>query len=538
MKNYVIGADFGTDSVRCLIVETQTGEEISVSVQHYPRWSKGLWQDAKNNMYRQHPSDYIEAFTAAVKEALANCAQEVADNVRAIAFDTTCSTPVLTDINGTPLALLEEYKDNPNAMFILWKDHTAIDESDEINALAKKWKIDYTKYLGGAYSCEWVWAKVLHVLRKDTLIRKDAYAWIEHSDWMSALLTSNLKPENVLRNRCAAGHKAMWHESWGGLPSEEFLTNLDPLLKNFRSHLFSQTHTIDTSAGKLSKEWAQTLGLREDVEVGLGAIDCHIGAIGAQIEENFLVKTIGTSTCDILMTNGKKISDRVINGICGQVDGSVLPNLIGLEAGQSAFGDIYAWFRNLLLWPMKDSENLEKIKDTLLTNLANEASKLPLSESDLIALDWFNGRRTPYANHRVKAAISGLSLSTQAPSIFKALVEATAFGSRAINECLIEQNIPINGVIALGGIAKKSQFVMQVMADVMNMPIKVAASAQACALGAAMCASVAAKIHPNIQEAQKKMGRGFDAVYYPDPARHAIYNSLYAKYKSLGEEQA
>ena len=534
-ENYVIGVDFGSDSVRCLVVNADDGCEIASTVEYYPRWASGKYCDPATNRYRQHPLDYLESLETVIRKALAECGHHVVSRIRAISFDTTASTPVLTDRYGTPLALLPRHAENPDAMFMLWKDHSAVHEADEINELAHLWETDYTKYSGGIYSCEWVWAKVLHALRTAPSLRNDAWAWVEHCDWISGTLTGNTDPKTMLRSRCAAGHKAMWHESWGGLPSQNFLTALDPLLDGFREHLYTETPTNDTCAGTLVPEWAARLGLGKAIKVGLGAIDCHIGAIGAQITPNVLVKTIGTSTCDILTVHPEEIQDRVIRGICGQVDGSVIPEYLGLEAGQSAFGDIYAWFKGLMAWPLEHLCGGASLPDeAIIPKLSELAVRLEPTESAPVALDWMNGRRTPDANPRVQGTISGITLATTAPMLFRALAEATAFGSRAINERFTQEQIGIKDVIAIGGIAHKSPLVMQIMADVGGLPIKVAASSQTCALGAAMCAAVAGGIHPSVEKAQQAMGRGFATVYYPDPARRKVYNVLYEKYLGIG----
>jgi L-ribulokinase len=544
---YVIGLDYGTDSCRAVVINAFTGGEVASAVNYYPRWQAGRYCDEKANRYRHHPLDYTESLIVAVREALQACPEGTAAKVVGMAFDTTGSTPVLTDKEGTPLALLPEFADNPNAMFVLWKDHTAVKEAAEINALASRWEIDYTAYEGGIYSSEWVWAKMAHVLREDEGIRKAAYAWIEHCDWMPALLTGKTKPEAVYRSRCAAGHKAMWHEQWGGLPSEAFLTTLEPLLASFRSHLFEQTYTSDTAVGYLTAEWASRLGLTTHVAVSVGAFDCHMGAVGAEITPHTFVRVIGTSTCDIMVVSYDEIGDRLIPGICGQVDGSVIPGMIGLEAGQSGFGDIYAWFKRLLLWPAETilAQSLlagKEVKETLIREmsdaiiplLSEEAAKVPVSESAILAVDWMNGRRTPDANQLVKGALAGLNLGSSAPLVFRALVEATAYGSKAIVDRFLSAGIRIDSVTGIGGISLKSPFVMQVMADVLGMPIKVARPEQACAFGASMFAAVAAGIYNKVEEAQQQMGQGFAKEYTPNPAHHEAYRLLYEKYQRLG----
>ena len=334
----------------------------------------------------------------------------------------------------------------------------------------------------------------------------------------------------------------MWHEDFNGLPDEEFLVKLDPVLAGLRDRLFSSTYTCDVPAGTITREWADKLGLPPDVKIGAGAFDAHLGAVGGEIKPYQLVKVMGTSTCDMMVSPGDEAGDKLVAGICGQVDGSIVPGMLGLEAGQSAFGDVYAWFGNLLMWPVNeiisgmtwlDGKVRERIRketaEKMIAELSKKAEAISGNETALIALDWLNGRRTPDANQALKGAIAGLSLGSDAPRIFKALVEATAFGSRMINERFISEGVRIDGVIAIGGVAKKNPFVMQIVADVLNMPIKVASSDQTCALGSAMAASVVAGIHKDIPSAQKAMGGGFEKEYKPDPVRAKKYDELYRK---------
>ncbi|NIA30626.1 MAG: ribulokinase [Actinobacteria bacterium] len=547
-EKFVIGIDFGTDSVRSVIVDTSNGDEIANVVYYYSRWEKGEYCDPAINQFRQHPLDYIEGLTYTIKEAIAQAPAGIADKIVGISIDTTGSTPVAVDKEGTPLALTRGFEENPNAMFIIWKDHTAVKEAEEINNLAHTWDgVDYTKYVGGVYSSEWFWAKILHTLRVDETVRESAYSWVEHCDWIPALLTGNTDPLSIKRSRCAAGHKAMWHESFGGLPSEGFLEKLDPLLKGLRNRLYQHTFTSDVKAGTLSPEWAETLGLSENVAIGVGAFDAHIGAIGAEIEPYILCKVMGTSTCDMLIAPTEEIGDKTIRGICGQVDGSIIPGMLGMEAGQSAFGDIYAWFKNILMFPVEyilkaglldknDKDDFVKeISDRLLPELLREAEKLPIDDTGIVALDWMNGRRTPDANQLLKGAIAGLNLGSDAAKIFRALIEATAFGAKKIVDRFIVEGVSINGVIALGGIPKKSPFIMQVVSDVLNMPIKVARSDQTCALGAAMCAATAAGVYDSIEQAQKNMGNGFEKEYRPNPESAKKYKVLYDKYSKFGD---
>lgn len=549
MSSYTIGVDYGTDSVRALVVDTATGQEMGTHVFHYPRWKEGKYCAPAKNQFRQHPLDYLEGLEVCIREAVKNCPSGVAEQVVGISVDTTGSTPVAVNRKGVPLALLEEFNENPNAMFVLWKDHTAVKEADEINNLARSWGgEDFTKFEGGIYSSEWFWAKILHILREDRQVREHAWSWVEHCDWIPAILVDDSDPGRMKRSRCAAGHKAMWHESFDGLPPEDFLTQLDPALKGLKERLFQETYTCDVKVGNLSSKWAAKLGLPETVSVGAGAFDAHLGALGAQIEPYYLSKVMGTSTCDMLVAPADEIGDTLVGGICGQVDGSIVPGMVGLEAGQSAFGDIYAWFSKVLMWPlenvvagMKDVDDAlrEKIvretEEEMIRALSEAAAGIEPQETSELALDWMNGRRTPDANQNLKGAVMGLTLGSDAPRIFRALVESTAYGAKRIVDRFVEEGVRIDGVIALGGVAKKSPLVMQIVADVLNKPIKVARSEQAVALGSAMAAAVVAGVHPNISEAQAAMGGGFETEYQPDQNQVAIYNKLYERYIRFGQ---
>ncbi|MBN1561739.1 ribulokinase [candidate division KSB1 bacterium] len=546
-EHYVIGVDYGTDSVRTIIVDAADGEQIGTDVFYYPRWKDGLYCDPPNNQFRQHPLDYIEGLEASIRGALAKSPAGTAAKIKGLAVDTTGSTPCAVDKAGTPLALTPGFEENPNAMFVLWKDHTAVKEAEEINTVAHTWGgEDFTKYVGGIYSSEWFWAKILHVLRSDDAVRRAAFSWVEHCDWIPALLTGKTDPLIMKRSRTAAGHKAMWHSSWDGLPSDEFLATIDPLLTGLRVRLFAETCTGDVAAGALTAEWAKRLGLTTDVMVGVGAFDAHFGGVGAEIEPHMLVKVMGTSTCDMIITDMPAGGEHLVKGICGQVDGSIIPGKLGMEAGQSAFGDIYAWFKKLLMWPVEhllagmnkvdDKVKqllIDEIGDTIIPELSREAAKISIDESSIVAVDWMNGRRTPDANQALKGGITGLNLGSDAPRLFRGLVEATAFGAKKIVDRFVEEGVAINGVIAIGGIAKKSPFVMQVTADVLDMPIKVAASEQACALGSAMAAATVAGLYPAMEDAQRAMGSGFEKVYEPIAENAAKYKAIYAKYSRL-----
>ncbi|WP_418262469.1 ribulokinase [Flavobacterium faecale] len=546
MKNYVIGLDYGSDSVRAILIDTENGQEMAADVCLYKRWQNKEYCNASINQFRQHPLDHIEGLETTIKNVISN--SKIAPSlIKAICVDTTGSSPIPITKDGIPLALTKGFENNPNAMMVLWKDHTAINEANEINHLAKNWGGEnFTKYVGGIYSSEWFWAKILHVIREDETVKKAAHTWMEHCDLMTFLLIENKDLKSFKRSRCASGHKAMWHEDWNGLPSTDFLAKLDPYLASLRGNLYDETYTSDIVAGNLSKEWATKLGLSTETLVAVGTFDAHSGAVGAKIEEHTLVRVMGTSTCDVIVASKEAIGDKSVRGICGQVDGSVIPGFIGLEAGQSAFGDLLAWYKELLMWPTEniltnskvlDESQKEQLRnelsDQLMIQLTEEAERIPLSENIPIALDWINGRRTPDANQEVKSAISNLSLGTKAPHIFKSLVNAICFGSKKIVDRFEEEGVKIDSIIGIGGVARKSPFIMQTLANVLNKPIKVAASDQTPALGAAIYAAVAAGIYPNVNEAIQKMGSPFDAEYQPQLDKVASYNRLLLQYDKL-----
>ena len=536
--SYVIGVDYGSDSVRTVVVNAANGEEIASSVFYYPRWKDGKYCNPAINQFRQHPLDYLEGLEATVKDCIAKAGADVAKNVKAISVDTTGSTPVAVDATGTPLALTPGFEENPNAMFVLWKDHTSTKEAAEINEHAKKFDTNYLQYVGGIYSSEWFWAKLLHVFRQDEAVKNATASWVEHCDWIPFVLTGGANVEDIRRSVCSAGHKALWAKEFGGFPANEFFASLDPALDGFTSKLPKDTFASNTAAGTLSQQWADKLGLSTNVVVGIGAFDAHMGAVGGQIEPYYLSKVMGTSTCDMLVAPEEEVGDTLVKGICGQVDGSIIPGMIGLEAGQSAFGDIYAWFRNLLAWPLRFMSNesqRKEIEEKLIAELSKEAEKLPLHDDDEMAIDWMNGRRTPDANQELTGTITGISLGTDAPAIFKALVEASCFGAKAIVDRFIAEGVPVKGLIGLGGVAKKSPYIMQVMADVMNMPIRIHKSEQTCAAGAAMFAATVAGIYPTVQEAMAAMGQGFDAEYKPNPEKVSYYARRMKLYEKLGK---
>ncbi|NJB84276.1 L-ribulokinase [Lewinella marina] len=547
-KNYVIGLDYGSDSVRAVLIDAANGRELASEVYWYPRWKAGRYCDPARNQFRQHPLDHIEGLETTVRAVVTNSGVEPR-RVRGICVDTTGSSPVPVTRAGTPLCLEPGMEENPNAMMVLWKDHTALAEAEEINALARSWGgEDYTRYEGGIYSSEWFWAKILHVIREDAAVRERAYSWVEHCDLMTHLLTGHSDIAELKRSRCAAGHKAMWHEDWDGLPPRDFLVRLHPHLAELRDRLYRDTYTSDTAAGHLSPEWAGRLGLTTDTVVAVGTFDAHAGAIGAGITENCLVRVMGTSTCDMMVASPEVLDGHAVRGICGQVDGSIIPGMIGLEAGQSAFGDVLAWFKSVLLWPTREllpasdwlsDEQRQRLADdldgALIRTLSDRAAALPLSDQLPTALDWVNGRRTPDADQSLKSAIMNISLGTGAPELFQALVHAICFGSRKIVERFESEGVRIDKVIGIGGVARKSPYIMQTLANVLDRPIAVATSDYAPALGAAIYAAVAAGLYPDILTASARLASRYEAEYQPDPEQVRQLRPLFRRYEALGQ---
>jgi L-ribulokinase len=539
-KDIVAGVDFGSDSVRVVLLNAKSGQTLAAASCVYPRWSQKLYCDPSKNQFRQHPLDYIDAFEKAMKDALASC-RSAGERLLSIGFDATGSTPCPVDRDGTPLALLDEWKENPNAMFYLWKDHTAVREAMEVNQVFSSGPVDYTKYQG-VYSSEWYWAKILHAARTEPFIQRSAWAWVEHADWFPALLSGKTEPEHMYRCACAAGHKALWHSAFGGLPSSDVLGKLDPYLVEVAKH-YSAPSGSDTRVGTITAEWAKRLGVNGDVIIGGSSLDAHAGAVGAGIQPNTLVKVVGTSTVDMLISNSKCLSDVDLRAFCGQAENSIVPGYAGIEAGQAAFGDIYAWFRDLLLWPVKNalpSRSLEEkesifgeMAKNMIPEMEKQASRLENAE-DILALDWFNGRRYPNLNEKVKGALCGLDLGSSVPQIFRALALSTVFGSKHIFDSLTSRGIRIDRIIAVGGIAQKSSYVMQMMADVLDRPLMAYRQPQVCARGAAIYAAVSAGVFNSITEAQKVYCKEYQADYIPNGQNTRRYSELYNAYLKLG----
>jgi L-ribulokinase len=524
---YAIGVDYGTNSVRAVVVDVTNGDEIASSVYGYASGTDGILLDEKDpNLARQNPADYIFGFFDVMENAL-SAADRVAGFSRiavvGIGVDTTGSTPIPVDRDGMPLAYQDRFKDNLAAQAWLWKDHTSYAEAAEITELAKSMGTPYLAKCGGTYSSEWFWSKILHCQRTAPEVFEAAYSWTECADFVPGYITGTLKPEILKRSVCAAGHKAMYHADWGGLPSEAFLTKLSPALASLRSRLYSKADAADQKAGDLTDEIADRLGLPRRTPVAVGAFDAHMGAVGVGVRPGVLAKIIGTSTCDISVA-ATGVPD--IPGLCGIVPGSVLPGFLGLEAGQSAVGDIFNWFVSNLC-PEEYS------KGDAHVNLTREAEKLKPGESGLLALDWNNGNRTVLVDPLLTGMIVGTTLHTTAPEMYRALVEATAFGGLKIIKRFEEYGVKIEEVVNCGGIAEKNPFVMQILADVFNRPMKISRSAQTCALGSAIFGAVVGGVYANALEAQKTMTGVKEKIYTPIPENAAVYAELYELYLKI-----
>jgi len=524
-NRFSIGVDYGTNSVRAVIARLADGEIMSESVFNYPSGTDGILLDPRDpNLARQNPADYLEGFLTSVSDAVRQAKERFAgfspENVVGIGVDTTGSTPIPVDAEGTPLAMKPEFKNDLAAHAWLWKDHTSVAEAQEITEWAKTRPEGFLAKCGGTYSSEWYWAKILHCVRTSPNVAEATASWVELADFVPAWLTGNLDPEMMPRGICAAGHKALFHEQWGGLPSEEALRSLDERLVRFRYS--TKAVPVDHAAGTLTAEIAEKTGLPAGIPVAVGAFDCHLGAIGSGVKPGTLVKTIGTSTCDIMVSPlSQSIAD--IPGLCGIVPESVLPGMYGLEAGQSAVGDIFNWF----------VKHVVSGDDSAHAALTEEAQKLKPGASGLLALDWNNGNRTVLVDQNLTGLILGQTLHTTAAEIYRALIEATAFGALTIINRFVEYGIDVQEVICCGGIAEKNALVMQIYADIFDRPVKISRCSQTCALGSAIAGAVVGGAFGDFASAVDCMTGVKEKIYVPDPESASVYRRLYALYVQL-----
>ena len=523
---FTLGIDFGTNSVRALVVRCANGDELGSAVFHYPSGHQGVLLDPKDhNLARQYPGDYLVGLEKSVKGALAAAAKKRGfspDKVMGIGIDTTGSSPLPVDAANRPLALDPKWKKNLNAQCWLWKDHTSIDEAAQITELAASLRPQYIAKCGNTYSSEWFWSKILHCLRVAPEVFAAAHSWVELADWIPSVLSGCEKPERITRGVCCAGHKALYSDEWGGLPDKDFLGRLDPKLAALRDRLYEKAYDATTAAGKLSYDWADKLGLKPNIPIAIGEMDVHYGAIGCGVADGVLVKVIGTSTCDCGVVSADQ-TVRDIPGICGIVKGAILPGFYGIEAGQSAVGDIFKWWVEVVCGG----------NDALHAKLTKEVARQQPGQSGLLALDWNNGNRTILVDPLLTGALLGQTLYTTQAEIYRALIEATAFGARAILERLKEYDVRVERIVCAGGIAEKNPLLMQIYANITGCTMQVSGSSQACALGSALSAAVLAGAHKDFPAAQKAMTHVLPKSYRPQPAHQRVYDDLYRLYRKL-----
>lgn len=528
MKNYVIGIDYGTNSCRAVLMQIGSTEELATSVFPYPSGEAGILTDSKDpHVARQHPQDYVDGLVTNIRNVLKDAGESIdgfeASQVKSLGFATTGSTVIPVDRNNCPLAFHDEFKENLNAMSWLWKDHTSIAEAEQVTQLAAKIRPEYLERCGGTYSSEWFWAKILHLKNIDTPTFDAAYSYVELCDFLPAVLAGVRDPKDVKRGICAAGHKAMYCDKWGGLPDKEFLSELDPALADLRDRLYEKAFASDEAAGKVCAEYAEKTGLAEGTMLAVGAFDAHLGAVGAGIGEGTLVKIMGTSTCDLMISK----QDAVVEGVCGIAQDSVIPAYTGIEAGQSAVGDLFLWLVNNLVPDSYGATLNEKFK-----NLTLEAAKQKPAQSGLLALDWNNGNRSILVDMNLSGLLIGQTLHTKAHEVYRALLEATAFGALKIINRLEESGTEVKEVVCCGGLANKNDLMMQIYADVTGRPIKIAPTEQTCAVGAAISAA-SAFIPDSMTVCKEKMTVQPDKVFQPAEEAKAVYAKLFKLYEDL-----
>lgn len=523
---FTLGIDYGTNSVRALVVRCADGAELGSAVVNYPSGHQGVLLDPKDhNLARQHPGDYLLGLEQSVRAALAAAKKKrgfSADKVIGIGVDTTGSSPIPVDAQNVPLALHKKWRKNLNAQCWLWKDHTSVTEAAQITALAAKHRPHFIAKCGNTYSSEWFWSKLWHCRNVAPDVFAAAHSWVELADWIPSVLAGATSPAQVVRGVCCAGHKALYADDWGGLPDKKFLALLDPQLAALRDRLYERAHDATASAGQLCPAWAKKLGLPAGIPIAIGEMDVHYGAIGCGVAEGVLVKVIGTSTCDCgVVSAAKSVPD--IPGICGIVRGAILPGFYGIEAGQSAVGDIFKWWVEVVCGG----------DGALHAQLTKEAAKQKPGQSGLLALDWNNGNRTILVDPLLTGLLLGQTLYTTRAEIYRALIEATAFGARAILERIKEYGVPVDRIVCAGGIAEKNPLLMQIYADITGCTMQVSGSSQACALGSALSAAVLAGAHKDFPTAQKAMTRVQPKSYRPIAANRKVYDELYGLYRQV-----
>jgi L-ribulokinase len=526
---FSLGLDFGSSSVRALIADTQSGQEVGSGTGHYPSGEEGIITAAGDpHLARQHPCDYEEALEAAMRDAVSNARKQHGfspDRIAGVGVDATASTPLAVDSELGPLVERAELASDPGALAWLWKDHTAHAEAEEVTRLAQSRLPSVIARLGGVYSSEWYLAKLLRLVRQHPRVLAQAAGWVELGDYIVGRLIDCRSPRLLPRGVCAAGHKGFYHETHG-FPPPDFLRSLDPKLAAWWERAPPQRPQASTvPAGRLSAEWASRLGLPAGVPVATAAIDAHMGAVGAGVRPGRLVKVLGTSGCDLFVHPAGGGEAPVVPGLCGTVLDSIIPGCWGLEAGQAAVGDLFGWFVRELGGASSHAD------------LTERASRLLAGESGLVALDWNNGNRSLLADPLLTGCLVGQTLRTKPHEVYRALIEATAFGARVILDAVSSGGIRVDEVVACGGIAEKNPFLLQLYADVLRRPLALAGSRETCALGAAMCGAVAAGReaggHATIEAAQTAMAAPAGSAFQPREDSAAVYDQLYALYRSL-----
>jgi len=531
-KKYTIGVDYGTQSGRALLVDIETGEELATAVKVY---SHGVMDeylpDGKTKLASdwalQHPQDYLDVLKETVPAVLkeANISNE---DVIGIAIDFTACTMLPIDKEGTPLCFHKEYELNPHSYVKLWKHHAAQDEATKLNKIAEARGEKFLKLYGGKISSEWLIPKIWQILDEDPKLYSATDRFLEATDWVILQLTGEEK-----RNSCTAGYKGMWHKQ-NGYPSKEFFKALDPRLTNLvEEKLSTAIYPNGSKAGEITEKASKLTGLKVGTAVAVANVDAHVAvpAVGITDEAKMLM-IMGTSTCHVLLGTEEKI----VPGMCGVVEDGVIPGYLGYEAGQSCVGDHFEWFVENCV-PASYTKEAEEKGVNIHELLTEKAEKLAVGESGLVALDWWNGNRSVLVDVDLTGVLLGCTLLTKPEEIYRALIEATAFGTRTIVETFKENGVPINQLFAAGGIAEKNKLMMQIYSDVTNMEIRIAGSTQAPALGSAMFAALAAGEekggYATIVAAAKHMSKVKEEYYKPIPENVEVYNKIYAEYKIL-----
>lgn len=520
MPRYSIGLDFGTNSARALIVRLDDGEAVAEAVAPYASGVEGvLLSEKEPDLARQSPSDLRNALEHTLRDSVTTASKQDPGfdsvNVVGLGIDATASTPLPVDARGAPLADAPRFAQDLNAQAWLWKDHTAHEEAQELTARAAEMRPTYLERCGGTYSSEWFWAKALRCARQAPTVFDAAHTWMELCDWIPAMLTG--KGVAVARSVCAAGHKGLYADDWGGFPDEEFLSGVDPRLLKLKKSLPERTHPFGMKAGGLTPEWAKATGLREGTPVSVGGIDAHVGAVGSGVRPGTLVRILGTSACDMAVSAGDALP--VIPGISGVVRDSILPGFIGFEAGQAAVGDLFGWWSRFI---GVDHEQLTA-----------RAATLKPGQTGLLALDWNNGNRSILQDPRLTGLLVGQTLATQPHEVYRALIEATAFGARVIWDRLEEHGVRTQSVINCGGIAEKNPLVLQIYASATRRTMLVSRSSQTCALGAAICGAVAGGAFDSFEAALDALTGVRPERYEPAETDAALYDELFELYRSL-----